>query len=270
MRSIPFWAVCAIVFIIPWEEMAVLGETQTVAMALGYVATALAFLVILVTVRIRRPPLAFLPLALMAGWNYLSLCWTVDPDESPHYALSYVSLLLFAWMIWEFSDSEKRICWLFRSYLFGCCVSLTSMFLSYVPGAVGEYGQIVRYTGGELNQNDIAGVLNIAIPLAAYLASQAGRGTRTRTMYWAFIPVAAIGVLLTGSRTGILVLGGGLSLTAIRVMSKGFRPLIPFAIVIAFGLWLMPKLVSEDVFSRGGGNGSRHFQIPTAVLESGT
>lgn len=115
MRSIPFWAVCAIVFIIPWEEMAILSDTQTVAKAAGYLATALAFLVVLVTFRIRRPPLAFLPLALMAVWNALSLFWTVDPEESSHYVLTYVFLLLFAWMVWEFSDSEKRICWVFRT-----------------------------------------------------------------------------------------------------------------------------------------------------------
>ena len=251
MRSIAFWSICGIIFVIPWEEMAVIPGMETVAKTLGYFAIGSSFLAVAMESRIRRPPLAFLPLTLVVVWNFLSIVWSVNPDASMSRELTYLSLLTFTWMIWEFGDSEKRICWMFRAYLLGCCVALTTMFFSYVSGGgVGRSDELERFTGGDLNENDIATVLNIAIPFAAYLASRASRGTRIRTAYWAFIPVAAIGVLLTGSRMGVLVLGGGLLLTAVGVLARGLKLMIPLVIVIGVGLWLVPRFISEQLISR--------------------
>jgi len=160
MRNIAFWAVCGIVFVIPWEEMAVLPGMAAVAKILGYLAIALSLLAVVTESRVRRLPLAFLPLTLTVVWNLMLILWSEDVDASVGRELTYVSLLAFAWMIWEFSDSEERICWVLRVYLLGCCVALTTMFLSYTPGAIGKFGELARYTGGNLNENDIATILN--------------------------------------------------------------------------------------------------------------
>jgi O-antigen ligase len=250
MRSIPFWAVCGIIFVIPWEEMAFIAEIETVAKSIGYIAVFLSLLVIVIQFRIRRPPLAMLPLGLAVAWNCASILWTVDAETSATRELTNLSLFAFAWMVWEFGESEDRVSWMLRSYLAGCCIALTTMFLSFAPGAIDQFGELARYTGGDLNANDVAAILNIAIPFAVFLASRTARGKRMRIAYWLFIPPAAIGVLLTGSRMGIVILGLNLCMIGVTVLTKGFRLLIPFVIVVGIAAWLVPHFASEQVFER--------------------
>jgi O-antigen ligase len=250
MRSIALLGVCAIIFVIPFEEMAIIPDTETIAKSLGYVALALSLSAVLFCQRIHFPTLAFLPLTLWLAWTWLSVLWTVDVEMTLTRSLSFTLMFGLCWMTWEFGDSEKRTAWLFRAYLFGCCVSLGTMFASFAPGAIGRFGEVARFTGGDLNQNDLAGILNIAVPFAAYLASRSARGSRVRLVYWAFVPAAAMGVLLTGSRMGILVLAGTLSLTGVSLLSKGLKPLIPFIAVVAVAAYLTPRFMAEGVLDR--------------------
>jgi O-antigen ligase len=250
MRSLALLGVCAIIFVIPFEEMAIIPETETIAKSLGYVALALSLSAVLFCQRIRFPTLAFLPLTLWLAWTWLSVLWSVDVEMTLSRSLSFTLMFGLCWMTWEFGDSEKHIAWLFRAYLLGCCVSLGTMFLSFAPGAIGQFGEVARFTGGDLNQNDLAAILNIAVPFAAYLASRSARGSRVRVVYWAFVPAAAIGVLLTGSRMGILVLGGTLSLTGVSMLTKGLKPLIPFIAVVAVAAYLTPRFMAEGVLDR--------------------
>jgi O-antigen ligase len=270
MRSIPFLAICGIVFVIPWEEMAVFPGVETAAKSIGYVALGLSLITVLVQLGIRRPPLALVFLGLAAAWNCLSVLWSIDVEQTTGRVMTNLSLLAFAWMIWEFADSERRVAGLFRAFVLGCCVSLGTMFASFVPGAVGQFGEVVRLTGGDLNENDIAAILNIAIVFAAYLASRSARGSRMRMVYWAFVPTAAVGVPLTGSRMGILVLIGGLTLTSVSVMSKGIRPLLPFIAVVGIGAWLMPHFMSEGVLRRvEEGTEAHSFKVRVELWQTG-
>jgi O-antigen ligase len=271
VRSVTFALVCGMVFFIPWEEVTLFPGAKTYVFMLGCAALGASVVAVVLNPRLRRPPLVLVFLALFLLWSYLSISWSLDPSLSLSRGMTNLSLFLFAWLIWEFTDSEKRFLWLCRCYIFGACISLGAIFVAFVSGRNIYTGYEVRYTGGGLNQNDIATVLNIAIAMAAYLASRpSSKGTIWRNAYWAFIPAAGMGILLTGSRTGFLVLG--LVLAALLLASRfgGVRALLALIVFVSCGAVLAPIIVPEGLLDRVmQGTGSKSFQQRVEYWKAG-
>jgi O-antigen ligase len=182
-----------------------------------------------------------------------------------------VSLLVFAWMIYEFADSEARLRWLFRVYIFGCCVSLGMMVIAYVLGRDIYSPSVTRFTGGGLDQNDLAGILNIAIIMALYLVSRpALKSNVLRNVYWIFVAAAGIGVFLTGSRTGMLVLGVALVLSALTLRVKGLKAVISLIIVVCVTVYFARWLASEQLVAHlEEGTQAHSFQLRIKFWKAG-
>lgn len=267
MRKVVFVLLCAMVFSIPWEEMAVLPGAQSGLFTLGCATLALACATAIIRLQIRNPPAAYRIFALYIGWNFLSLSWAPDSLVAAGKSLTFLSLLLFAWMIWEFADREENILWLFRSYVLGCCVSLLMMLAAYAA----DPSSYDRYTGGGLNQNDLAIILDISIPLAAYLASRPSRGAAPhRKLYWAYITAAIIGVVLTGSRDGIITLGAGLAVMAVALGRQGYKAAAGLIVTACFALLIIPRDISEVIISRFAEGGEAHtFQLRVMFWKAG-
>ncbi|MGA2030815.1 MAG: DUF2304 family protein [Thermoguttaceae bacterium] len=92
-----------------------------------------------------------------------------------------------------------------RAFIYGHVVPLGMMYWTFLLHR--GLGEPERYSGGRMNPNFLANLLVLAILAAAYLASNPQKGSRTlRLLYWGFVLVAVVGVLLTGSRAGLVAL----------------------------------------------------------------
>src|SRR5205085_1056644 len=95
------------------------------------------------------------------------------------------------------------------AYLIGNYVCFATVFVNYWNGSIWGDG---RFTGEGFNPNDLAATLALAVPVAAYLATTNSRerSGRKLTMLLAvsYILLSAFGVMLTASRSGVLVFGG--------------------------------------------------------------
>jgi O-antigen ligase len=149
------------------------------------------------------------------------------------------------------------------AYVLGYCVSLADESLAFLHSDVGPQftEDTGRLTGGGLNQNDIAIVGAIVIPIAAYLALRAVKNPILRVGCWALIPVAALGVVMTGSRSGTaaMLLGVSVLTLSLRRATWGFR--IMFIVAGLAGAMLVMYLAPERILARvSEGTESATFQ----------
>jgi O-antigen ligase len=193
----------------------------------------------------------------------MSLVWSVRVEDTLTNVSTYVATVLFAWMVWEFCPKVEHQLWLWRCFLLGYLVTMFSLFYMYVTGT--QSGK-VRYTGGGANQNDaaIAGVLFIVV--AVYLASrQRRRGGLVSWMYWVLVPMAALAVLLTGSRAGLVELVVAVTLLITTLLRRGWKTKILLVAAIACGAILVVNFVPAYLIERA----TEGTQAGTFVVRQG-
>ncbi len=132
MDRIVFCCLWALVFIVPWEENFAIAGFESFSRIFG----ALAFLVgvpssVATLVRETVAP-ALILLFFFVVWSFASMIWSIDRAATLDRSMTYMLLMVFAWLIWQFADTPSRQQWLMRAYVFGTAVVLAAMFLGVV------------------------------------------------------------------------------------------------------------------------------------------
>jgi len=251
MRNLVFFLLCMMVLVMPWEAMSGVGGFGTVVRLIGYVALGAAAFAVVITLSFRRLPAVFYVLALIVAWCAFSGFWSVTPQMSLARTITKGSLLLFFWMIWEFSPSVKHQIWMMRAYLLGCVLPLSMIFFSFLSGYTSPDAMHTRYTGGRMDPNEMSIILVVGMPIALFLATAPPlRSKILRALSWAYLPAAAVGTFLTGSRTGAIALvavGGMLIILSQRGHKYAKLMLIPLT---ACAIFLIAAIVPSVLLER--------------------
>ncbi len=250
MSRLTFILLCLLVFCIPWQEMAVIPGMTTASVLLGGATLFVAGLAVLIRVRVRKWPPALVVLAFYVVWTLASMFWSISFEHSVARGITFLQVFFFVGLIYQFADTQDRIVWVMLSYIGGASVSLVTLFAELQAVNAPSNG-LERLTGGDMNQNDLAATLCIAIVMAAYLAIRpAAKIVLLRKLLWAFVPCAAIGVLLTASRMGIIGLAVDIVVIALMAKVKGIKTIIALLIVACATAYYVPRIVSVQVFDR--------------------
>ena len=114
-------------------------------------------------------------------------------------------------MVWELVRSKNDARLLLQSYVLGCLVSLVSLTFVFVTRGSFDYLEVERMSGGGMNANDLALVLAIGIPVAFFLAATPAEGSKFgQWLNTGFAILAAVGLMLTGSRGAFVSLSAGI------------------------------------------------------------
>ncbi len=268
LRRATFGLLCISTFFVPWEELLIIPGFVTGTFLVSSMALGTAALAILLRSRITIPPLPLLFFGLFVLWNFLSLLWTVDTKATQGTIVTYISLLLFTWMLCEFVDSKSRLLTLLRSYLAGCCVAVVMLLEAYIVGRPTVMGDAARHTGGGLNPNNYALLISIGIVIAAYMAAISK--PKWKSVYWLFIIPATLSVLLTGSRAGTIGLIAALVIVVVVTWSGGAQAVLPLVLALACVIWLIPNVVPPDLMQRiTEGTGAGTFLVRQDIWRNG-
>src|SRR3569833_2168352 len=118
-----------------------------------------------------------------------------------------------------------------------------------------------RTTASGFNGNDLALVLTLGIPVACFAAAHAPR--YVRWICWSYVAAAPVTVLMTGSRSGAVVLGIALTSVALFGMRKGILIRVTFiaglVAVVGVGVSFVPHSTIQRLLtiSDGGDIGGR-------------
>ncbi|HKG91035.1 MAG TPA: O-antigen ligase family protein [Gemmatimonadaceae bacterium] len=219
LRRLTFALLWVTLFVIPWENVAKFEGVGTISRLAGIAAAGAGLLTVLVQGEVRRPGPFLWAAAAFAGWNALTLFWTIDVGLSLQQIFTYAQLLVLVWLMGEFAASVVAVRALMLAYVLGAAVSAASTVRNYTSGRETTY---LRYAAFNFDSNDLGLILALGVPLAWYLLMEDGR----RLVRWAaaaYLPLALVGVLLTASRGAFLATVVAVSIVAWTFRRLGFR-----------------------------------------------
>ncbi len=233
------WALlCIFVFAVPFEKTIQLAGVGTAAKAIGLAAFAAA-VPRLLRRRPRPPNLALALAALFVAWSALTWTWSLAPAATAARAATFAQLLAMTWLVWELCRTQRQQAQLLAAYVAGAAVASLATLTRYAQGRQTYYR---RYAAAGFDPNDLGLTVALAIPFALYLALRA-RGP-ARYACWLAVALVEAAVLLSGSRTALVVCIIGFAFAALTVRQADPPARIAAAVlvaVLALGLvWLAP------------------------------
>ncbi len=208
MRAAALWLSLVLVFTIPWEDAFNVAELGTLTRVIGMLAATLWLGSALSPLRFRKLHPYHMAIFLFVLWNALSLFWTMAGDRTEQQVKTYVQLALLAWILWDLYTTPKALRMALQAYILGAYVTVGSTILNYLAGQkISAYEE--RYAGSNVNANDLALILALAIPLAWHLAVSAGKGRKFSLfplLNYAYVPAAFFAIMLTAGRTALFAL----------------------------------------------------------------
>ena len=172
-------------------------------------------------------------------WFCCSFFWTDAAHESLTHLRGYAQEMMLVWLVWEFVELSEDLYLLFRAWLAGCWV----LSILAIGGFVLSASNVdqVRFAAVGQDPNDVARFLGFGFPIAMLLLDDSK--SRTERALWLFyFPVGFAAVLLTASRSGLLVAIValfGIGIVALRRRAKSViitSVLVGLAVLLIFGV----------------------------------
>lgn len=283
LDRVAYAGLCAFIFSIPWEETVPLFGGFALSRWLGMLVFGLSLFRVAAWSQARRFRELHVWMLAFALWSSASILWTMDPDSTTIRALTYLQLLLLAWLIWLLVDNERRVQGILQSYVLGTCLCaadtvfnvITGHGYSSLPDVDGPVVRSDRYSANGLNPNDLGLMLALSIPMIVYLLARRKQNAAIALFRWAQFALCVSAVLLTGSRGGLLA-----TLAAVIALPLTYRRLPQWQKAIAIlaslgavigGVFLVPPDTWRRFFNLGSeiseGTMTHRTQIWAASVE---
>jgi O-antigen ligase len=225
-RSIAQYLALAYIASVPFDGL------QLGTRSAAFVASVAFLAAVSIDKLVRRTPRRVLTGKVVAGivglgmYAASSYVWSINSNATferlPAIALILaVSLCLPSYLrtVW------KQACW-------GYCISSTVLTVAVLSAPANQYSQRRTASG---NENDVATVLAIAACLALYLAFDATRH-RIAAIGLAIAAFSMVGIVATGSRTGIVAVIAGLAIVLLQALTAPRAALLARVVmVVAIG-----------------------------------
>jgi len=206
MRTIAFSLSLVLIFVIPWEGALQLPGQSTAAKLLGLAVGAFWIATVVVTGRFRKPGPFHIAVALFVVWNAVSIFWSADVSRSMNRVVTWIQLLAMVLILWDLYTTRAALLAGLQAYVFGAYIAVGSAIANYFAGNP-VYTNYQRFSSGETNPDGFGFIIVLGIPIAWYLAgsmSEDRKGRLLRLVNYAYIPVAFIGIALSGTRTAMI------------------------------------------------------------------
>jgi O-antigen ligase len=247
MSKAAFWSLWGLVLVLPWDVLTTLPVVGSIPRLAGLVASAVGVLYIVVRRRVR--PLSWFHLfaVLFVLWAGATSLWSVDPDATRTVFLTYLQLLVFAWLISEIAWSPDRQRALFQAYVLGSGVAAVLTIHDYVSGAVALETVAGRFAALNQDPNELGLTLALGLPMAWYASLSQTRGAWLWRLY---LPLAIAAILLTASRGAVLSALVGLAIIPLTLGRLRPRTKAALYALAAGSLVLASEVVPEASLAR--------------------
>ncbi|MDT8383279.1 MAG: O-antigen ligase family protein [Gammaproteobacteria bacterium] len=246
MQLIARMAILAFVFTIPWENMIVIPGFGTISKLTGIVAFSLGFVAFLLQPQLRNFKAFHVLFLSFVMYSAISYVWTVDNELSLDRIRSNFQLVLFVWLIWQFLETERHVLQAIQFYVLGSVVGAVATLVAYLAGVQSSY---MRYSAEGFDPNELSVFLAIAIPMAWYLSMR----HQTVWLVWLnrlLIAALLIAILLTGSRTGLVVACVGITFILITMSRGSTGAKISVGLLLIVGAIALPQVIPESTWAR--------------------
>jgi O-antigen ligase len=231
MRKAAWVSLLLFVFAIPWEYSLDWGAPfGNVARVLGLMTLLVSAMAVLRAGQIRKlHRMHWLVLALYV-WFCLSYFWTIVQQATLAHLRGYAQEMMLVWLVWELVESASDVRSLMRAWLVGSWVlailTIADFAVVYMAGA-----EQVRFAAIGQDPNDVARFLDFGFPLAAMLLG-GKEGRIVRALAIGYFPLGFACVLLTASRSGLVVAVVAMAGCAVIAWKRPQRRVVLEALVV--------------------------------------
>lgn len=207
MQRLAYALTIALIFAIPWEAGLQLGPIGRASKLLGLAAALAWGFSVLLRGRVRKPDRFQQLYLLFAVWSGLTFYWSVDSDASVGGVFTYTQILVLVLLLWNMLDTRDRIDTAIQAYVLGAYVTAGSILVEQLTSPDPLYAAHTRINALGYQTDGIALIVAIAGPAAWYLAAGPARmrhSSLLRTINFAYLPIGAIALVLTGTRGATL------------------------------------------------------------------
>ena len=163
---------------------------------------------ILIEGRFRKPNLFHALVLVFFLWNFVSLFWSSDLENTMKRIKTYSQIFLLMLIYWEMLQTPQNLLAGLQAYVVGAYVLVASTIYNYLAGNVAVQYE-GRYSATGVNANDVALILILCLPIALHLLFVPHRdrtGIFLKGINFLYIPLAIYSSILTGSRTSLIVI----------------------------------------------------------------
>jgi O-antigen ligase len=257
MRRITYWLSLALVFTIPWEGAFHLPGLGTTATVMGLVVGAFWIVTVILTGHLRSPTNAFLfVLMVFTSWIALTTFWSADPTESIGSVLRWLQSLVFVLILWDLYRTRRSMLAGLQAYVLGAYTAVGGAIANYLSSQA-FYTNMDRYSLGDTNPDGYGFIVALGVPIACYLVATRELTPFFRVVNLAYLPMAFVGIALSGTRTASIGAAVGLlyglaALTRLRLVAR----IAAVATLSGALVLLLPILQPLPSFQRLGTTGT--------------
>lgn len=244
-RAAAYWALVLFVFSIPWQGSIQVAGVGTISKFLGFIAVAAGMLAVLFQGLHHRFTDVHVVIIAAAGWTVLSTSWSLYSADSRVAAITSVQLVVMVLLVWEFADTPDTMLGVMRAFVIGSTVAAGGVIQQYL--VVGD--EVARVSGSGVHPNDVAFVLCLAIPLGWYLGIRA-RYASERLFARAYIVLALYAIVLTASRSALIIVALALLIVPLSYPSLSWRWRVGLVLAIVTAVALVPSFLPERQIDR--------------------
>jgi O-antigen ligase len=224
---------------------------------MGFVVACLWFGTIIVEGKFRKPQLFHVLVLLFFLWNFVSLFWSFDIENTIQRIKTYSQIFLLLLIYWDLFQKPEDLMAGLEAYIFGAYVLIFSTIYNYWAGNVAVQYE-GRYSATGVNANDVVLFLILGLPMSLAFSMQllfAGqrnvKGALLQAINLLYIPLSIFSIILTGGRTSIIAIIPFVIFIIGTQRIKVERKLLIFVILLVSFFALFP-FIPQSVIDRIG------------------
>lgn len=257
VRRAAFWSMAVLAFTIPWEGVVAIEGIGRLSRAVGLLSVPICLLAVVSTGWRRRLLDVHVILIAFGLWAVASQLWALAPVEAADRAEVVVQLLAMLLLLWEFAGSPRRVRQLEVAVVAGAAVAATLVIGAHLAGDSGSRARVSETA----HPNDVAFAICLAVPIAWHAALRC-RSSFVRWLLLLHLPLGAFAIVLTASRSAVLLLAASLVIIPWTLPATGTAMKVWTAGVIGAALLIGPGMLPEAQVER--------LSTISASLESGS
>jgi len=249
LHSFALMFICLFALVIPVDALVSPGGVPLVKFT-GVMSLGATVILVFSGMTLRGSGWFILISLIHIGWFMLSFLWTSMPIDyqnanalnsqqsiKTHFYLITIVLLMF-----QLIRSQRDLQLIFVSFLLGCIWLIALLLNNYEPGV-----RTVRHGLEGLDANEMSVIVCIGVSLAVYLLVL-GRSVIWRLLGLAYLPLAVFAVLVTGSRTGLIVMLISLSGLIVLFLKAGIvMRLLSAVVMVVTALWVVDRIPDKTL-----------------------
>jgi O-antigen ligase len=204
-----------------------------------------------------RPVVFHLLFVLVLLWMIFSSLWSLEPDLARRDVIKGIQSMFIVFLMWFIITNKSRLLTTYLGFVVGafflCLMVIRSFIEGLAAGGVTRVGAVdrnaVEFATVIADENEIAIIIAVALVLSVYVYRESSsKLVKMFTLF--FVLPAIVTVLMTGSRTGLVVL----SLPLIYLMytlkdSSVFAKLL-FSLILVAAVTLIILFIPDGTLQR--------------------